>query len=190
MASVEEFLLRGVPHRPGRVIARARVVRQAGTGRETMITRRRLLSSASIAVLGTAFGWPATAFAAAEKTAIPVALFKNPGCSCCEDYAAYLGRHGFTVTVKESDKLAALSARAGIPPDLEGCHTAFIEGYVVDGHVPIEAVQKMLAERPSLKGLAVPGMPPGSPGMPGDKEGPLIVYAIDQEGHSQVYMTL
>ena len=67
----------------------------------------------------------------------------------------------FTVTVKETEKLAAISGKAGIPPELQGCHTSFLGGYVVDGHVPIEAVQKLLAERPAIKGLALAGMPTG-----------------------------
>jgi hypothetical protein len=117
---------------------------------------------------------------AADKTPIPVMLYKTPGCGCCEDYAAYLGQHGFKVTVKEAADLASISAKAGIPADLQGCHTAFIGDYVIDGHVPVEAIQKLLAEHPPLKGLTLPGMPPGSPGMAGTKEGPFTVYAIDR----------
>jgi hypothetical protein len=94
------------------------------------------------------------------------------------------------VTVKETDKLAAISGKAGIPAELQGCHTSFIDGYVVDGHVPIEAVQKLLAERPAIKGLALAGMPTGSPGMPGPKDGPFTIYAIDKDGKSATYMTL
>ena len=133
-----------------------------------------------------AAGWlPAIA---ADKAAIPVLLYKTPGCTCCDGYAAYLGRHGFKVTVKETSDLAAISGKAGIPADLQGCHTAFIGDYVIDGHVPIEAVQKLLAERPAIKGLTLSGMPPGSPGMSGTKEGPFTVYGIDQQGHKSVYV--
>jgi hypothetical protein len=120
----------------------------------------------------------------------PVALFKNPGCECCDGYAAYLRQHGFTVTVKETPKLADISARAGIPTDLQGCHTAFLGGYVVDGHVPIEAIERLLAEQPAVKGLALPGMPPGSPGMAGDKQAPFAIQAIDREGKPRLYMTI
>ena len=120
----------------------------------------------------------------------PVALFKNPGCECCDGYAAYLRQHGFTVSVKESEKLASISTQAGIPAELQGCHTAFVGGYVVDGHVPVEAIEKLLAERPALKGLALPGMPLGSPGMGGDKAAPFIVQAIDSRGRTSAYMTI
>jgi hypothetical protein len=151
-----------------------------------MITRRAFLIPASLAAGMAIAALPLPLQAA---PAMPVLLYKSPGCGCCEDYGAYLEQHGFKVTIRESDKLAALSANAGVPAELQGCHTAFIGGYVVDGHVPIEAVEKLLAERSSLKGLAVPGMPPGSPGMPGTKEMPLVVYAIGQDGKANPYMT-
>ena len=155
-----------------------------------MVTRRELMACASVATLAATVASPTIGATAVKKLTIPVTLFKNPGSVCCDDYAAYLGQYGFSVTVKESDRLATISAEAGIPPRLQGCHTAFIDGYVVDGHVPIEAIDKLLADGPRLKGLTVPGMPPGSPGMPGDKQGPLTVYAVDREGHSHLYMKL
>src|SRR3954451_17974067 len=102
-----------------------------------MITRRVLLASA-------AFGAAAIILdgSLVERAAIaggsakpPIGLFKNPGCRCCEEYAAYLRRHGFMVTVREPDKLADMSAKAVIPAELEGCHIAFFAGYVVSGHV-------------------------------------------------------
>ena len=99
-------------------------------------------------------------------------------------------QHGFTVTVKESEKLAAMSTKAGIPGELEGCHLAFLGGYVVSGHVPIEVIDKLLAERPQIKGLALPGMPLGSPGMSGDKQEPFKVYAIGSDGKAELYMTI
>ena len=151
-----------------------------------VITRRMLLVSASLAASIGSLGWPRMLSAAPTS----VMLYKTPSCECCAGYAAYLRQHGFAVTVKESEDLAALSAKAGIPGELEGCHTAFIGNYVVDGHVPIEAVQKLLAEQPPIKGLTLPGMPPGSPGMPGSKQAPFIVYAIDREGKSSPYVTL
>src|SRR4051812_1682669 len=94
------------------------------------------------------------------------------------------------VTVKETDKLAGISAKAGVPTELQGCHTAFVGGYVVDGHVPIEAIDKLLAERLQLKGLVLPGMPLGSPGMSGDKQEPFAVYAISSDGKADPYITI
>jgi hypothetical protein len=145
-----------------------------------MITRRALLLAASASVLSVPV-----------QAALPtVTLYKNPECGCCEGYADYLRQHGFAVTVKASNDLAEISRKAGIPPDLEGCHTAFIGDYVVDGHVPIEAINKLLQEHPAVKGVTVPGMPLGSPGMNGEKTAPLTIYAIGQDGRPTIFMTI
>lgn len=113
---------------------------------------------------------------------IPVKLYKNPSCSCCESYARYLDRSGFAVTVIPTHDLADISRKAGIPADLEGCHTSFIGNYVVDGHVPVKTIRKLLAEKPAIAGIALPGMPSGSPGMYGEKTGPLTIYAVSRDG--------
>src|SRR5215470_9903606 len=99
---------------------------------------------------------------------IHAVLYKNPQCSCCEGYAAYLQQNGFQVDVKPTNDLAEISSKAGIPAELEGCHTMFIEGYAVDGLVPVDVIQKLLKEKPAIAGITLPGMPPGAPGgMPG-----------------------
>ena len=113
---------------------------------------------------------------------IPVTLYKNPQCTCCESYAQYLDQNGFKVEVKATNDLAEISRKAGIPEDLQGCHTSFIGNYVVDGHVPVNTIRKLLAENPAIAGITLPGMPPGSPGMFGEKTGPLTVYAISMDG--------
>src|SRR5882672_1974461 len=104
-----------------------------------------------------------------------VTLYKNPECSCCEGYAAYLRDNGFDVEVKPTNDLAEISRKAGVPEQMEGCHTAFIEGYVVDGHVPVAVIEKLLTERPAIAGITLPGMPMGSPGMAGEKTEPFTV---------------
>jgi len=125
-----------------------------------------------------------------SAAAIPVTLYKNPQCDCCEGYAAYLKENGFDVTVTPSNDLAEISQKAGVPAEFEGCHTAFIDGYVVDGHVPISAIRKLLAERPAIAGITLPGMPMGSPGMVGEKTGPFVVYAVTKDGAAPaVYAT-
>ncbi len=146
-----------------------------------MITRRTLLLSTPLSMLMPR-AWAKT---------IPVTLYRDPGCGCCENYVAYLRRHGFDVTVRSAspDEISAISRKAGIPPALQGCHTAFVAGYAVDGLVPIAAVQKLLKDRPPLKGIALPGMPEGAPGMPGMKRGKLTVFAIPQEGKPSVFTT-
>jgi hypothetical protein len=145
-----------------------------------MITRRALLiATSALALTGPAY---------AES--ISVTLYKDPECGCCDGYADYLRHHGFAVTAKATPDLSEISRKAGIPTDLQGCHTAFIGDYVVDGHVPVEAIKKLLAERPDIKGITLPGMPEGSPGMAATKTEPFKIYAVDQDGKSSVFMTL
>lgn len=113
---------------------------------------------------------------------IPVTLYKNPSCTCCEGYAQYLEQNGFKVDGRPTNDLAEISHKAGIPEELEGCHTSFIGNYVVDGHVPVSSINKLLDGKPDLAGITLPGMPPGSPGMFGEKAGPLTIYAISRDG--------
>lgn len=109
-------------------------------------------------------------------------IHASPTCSCCHGWTSYLDDAGArTSTVAEQDMPSFKMARA-IPQALWSCHTAMIGGYVVEGHVPIAAVQRLLAERPAVDGIAVAGMPAGSPGMPGEQNGPLQVMAFSPEG--------
>ena len=144
-----------------------------------MLTSRILLLSSALAVTGPLHAAP-----------VPVKIFKNPECGCCDGYADYLRHHGFAVTSKPTNDLAEISRKAGVPSELQGCHTAFIGDYVVDGHVPVEAINTLLAEHPAIKGITLPGMPAGSPGMSGEKAGPFTIYAIRQDGKSSVFLTL
>jgi hypothetical protein len=111
-----------------------------------------------------------------------VTLYKTPQCGCCEGYADYLRQNGFTVTVKPTHDLAAMSRDAGIPDEFQGCHLSMVDGYVVSGHVPVNTVRKLLTERPDIKGVTLPGMPLGSPGMNGVKEAPFDMLAITKSG--------
>jgi hypothetical protein len=90
---------------------------------------------------------------------------KDPSCGCCRAWAEHVRAAGFPVEIVESASVARLKARLGVPQDLAGCHTAEVGGYVVEGHVPAAAIRRLLEERPAGTGLAVPGMPVGSPGM-------------------------
>ena len=109
-------------------------------------------------------------------------LYKNPQCSCCEIYAAYLKQNGFEVELKPTNDLAEISAKAGVPADLEGCHTMFIDGYAFDGLVPVDIVKKVLAEHPAIAGVTLAGMPTGAPGMPGKQTAPFKIYAFTTDG--------
>jgi hypothetical protein len=109
-------------------------------------------------------------------------LYKSPQCACCDDYAEYLRGNGLQVTVIPTPDLATVSRNAGVPERLEACHTMLIDGYVVEGHVPVSIVRRLLSERPSIKGITLPGMPSGSPGMTGAKEAPFVVLTIPKDG--------
>jgi hypothetical protein len=140
-----------------------------------------LLGAALIASAAFMFSTPPTR---AEQ----VTVYKTPQCGCCEDYASHLRRNGYSVTVKVAPDLAAMSRKEGIPDDFQGCHLAYFGKYVVSGHVPLSAVNKLLAERPAIKGIALPGMPAGSPGMPGPKIAPFQVYTVGK-AKPQLYST-
>ncbi|CAM5529255.1 hypothetical protein MAUB1S_08826 [Mycolicibacterium aubagnense] len=99
-------------------------------------------------------------------------------------------QNGFQVDVKPTNDLAEISRKAGVPEELEGCHTMFIGDYVIDGHVPVSIVRKLLAERPAIAGITLPGMPMGSPGMVGAKTEKFVVYALTKDGKAPtVYAT-
>ena len=130
-----------------------------------------------LAVLAALSAIPLPAFAAT----INAVMYKNPSCSCCETYAAYLEQNGFKVELKPTNDLARISASLGVPENLQGCHSVVIGNYVVDGFVPVDLVKKMLAERPAITGISLPGMPMGSPGMGGEKTEPWTIYAFTKD---------
>ena len=113
---------------------------------------------------------------------IHAVLYKNPQCTCCDIYADYLRANGFDVQLKPTNDLSEISAKAGTPPDLEGCHTMFIGDYAFDGLVPVDIVKKVLAERPPIAGVTLAGMPTGAPGMPGVKKALFKIYAFTKDG--------
>lgn len=120
----------------------------------------------------------ASALVAAEVAAQPpaVAVFKSPWCGCCVAWIEHLRREGFEVSVEEHEDMAPVKASLGVPADLASCHTALVGGYVVEGHVPAADIRRLLAEAPKAAGLAVPGMPIGSPGMEqGSRKDPYAV---------------
>jgi hypothetical protein len=140
-------------------------------------------------VLTFALALAATSASSAERP--PATLYKNPQCGCCEQYANYLRGNGFTVKVVPTHSLSLIRRQAGIniPEKLEGCHTMFIDNYVVDGHVPLKTLDKLLTERPAIQGISLPGMPDGSPGMTGQKTEPFTVYEIGSDADPRVYAT-
>jgi len=137
---------------------------------------RRSLAAGGFTLL---LAMPVAVFSGASAEEKPaVQLFKNPQCSCCEGYAAYLRQHGYSVTTIPTHDLALIRRQHGVPERLAGCHTMLISGYVVEGHVPVGPVNKLLSERPKIIGISLPGMPDGSPGMTGRKAEPFTIYEI------------
>jgi hypothetical protein len=113
-----------------------------------------------------------------------VTVHKDPNCGCCSGWADHLRAAGFPVEVHEATDLAPIKQQHGIPPELAACHTAVVSGYAIEGHVPALAIQRLLAERPNARGLAVPGMPVGSPGMEGGTPQPYTVVLFGPAGQS------
>ena len=116
-------------------------------------------------------------------------LYKSPSCGCCAAYGDYLKERGVDVKVVETTNLGEIKERLDLPHGLGSCHTLEMGGYVVEGHVPGAALDRLFAERPSVRGIALPGMPAGTPGMPGDQARALNVHQFD-DNETQVFMTL
>ena len=118
-----------------------------------------------------------------------VEVFKSPTCGCCANWVKHLQDNGFATRVMDVENLSDIKAKHNIPGPAQSCHTATVDGYVLEGHVPAADVKRMLKERPAVLGLAVPGMPIGSPGMevPNVKASPYNVMTFDRGGQLKVY---
>ena len=119
-----------------------------------------------------------------------VTIFKSDSCGCCDFYKTYLGRYNFKVNVVNSDNMISIKEQYGIPFDMQSCHTTIIGDYFVEGHMPIEAVEKLLKEKPDIKGIALPDMPSGSPGMTGYKYEQFTIYSISKDGVKDIFMKI
>ena len=120
-----------------------------------------------------------------------VIFYKGAGCGCCEVYLKYLqSKSGLEINTEEKTDVLDIKNQYGVPRKLESCHTAIIGNYFVEGHMPIEAIEKLLNERPDILGISLPGMPSGAPGMPGAKEGELVIYSINNDGSYQEFMRI
>ena len=111
-----------------------------------------------------------------------VQVYKSPTCGCCEKWVEHLRAEGFTVRTNDVADVTPIKLENGVAPELSACHTAFVGGYVVEGHVPASDIRRLLAERPAVAGLAVPGMPVGSPGMEGPRPVPYEVLSFGARG--------
>lgn len=145
--------------------------------------RRFAIIAAAVLLLAGSVGMTAQA----QSTTVEV--YKSPTCGCCNKWVDHLRSHGFTVRAINTDTIDELKTSRGVPRQVRSCHTALVGAYVVEGHVPAADVQRLLRERPAILGIAVPGMPIGSPGMEvsGVKAQPFNVMAFAKDGSTRVF---
>ena len=142
--------------------------------------------------------WPLAAFVAivtgviaasalSPSFAAEMTVYKSPWCGCCKNWITHMRANGYSVQIKNMENLDSIKRMAGVPDRLLSCHTAMVNGYVIEGHVPATDITRLLAERPKAKGLAVPGMPAGSPGMEQGTPERYEVLLFQQDGSTRVY---
>jgi hypothetical protein len=127
---------------------------------------------------------PRDLFAAAAPRMV---IYKTPSCGCCAKWVDHIKAAGFTPVIKDLDDVSGIKKNQGVPETLWSCHTALVEGYAIEGHVPADLIKRLIAERPKLVGLAVPGMPQGSPGMETGRKDSYDVVAWEKGGKMRVY---
>ena len=146
--------------------------------------RRRLCIAFALSLLPFA--------ARAQNAPLKIEVWKAPSCGCCKDWISYLERNGFAVKVNDTGNNAART-KLGLPGKYGSCHTALIAGYVIEGHVPVSEIRRLLKEKPDAVGVAVPGMPVGSPGMDGPEYGgridPYDVVLVARDGSSTIFQS-
>jgi len=118
---------------------------------------------------------------------IAIKVYKTPTCGCCKGWVQHLRDNGFQVETMDMPDLSMIKQKYGVKPALQACHTAVVNGYVVEGHVPADLIMKLVKERPAVAGLAVPGMPSGAPGMEGASRAAYDVLTFDRAGRTRVY---
>lgn len=145
---------------------------------------------AALALVGAVYVGTVGLPAAQQKAAGPlVEVFKSPTCGCCSNWVEHMRANGFVVRTTNLNDISEIKKSRGVPLEVQSCHTALVNGYVVEGHVPAADVQRMLKEKPAIVGIAVGGMPIGSPGMetPYVKAEPYNVMSFDKRGATRVY---
>lgn len=117
-----------------------------------------------------------------------ITVYKSPNCGCCGDWVKHLEENDFEVEVHDTDNLNPIKREAGLTPALASCHTAFVNGYAIEGHVPASDIRRLIEQAPKARGLTVPGMPVGSPGMEmGDRQDAYQVLLYNAEGQTRVF---
>ena len=123
----------------------------------------------------------------AAETAIPITMHKSPSCTCCARWGEYLEGQGFAVTEIGHADMGPIKLEHGVPPGLQSCHTALVDGYVIEGHVPADDIRRLLRERPAVAGLSAPGMPQMSPGMMSEQPQGYDVVSFGPDGRIELY---
>jgi hypothetical protein len=149
--------------------------------------RQMIILSAVLAAGSILHAAPVRSDADETASSPHIEVFKTPACGCCTEWARHLEENGFETQITEVNNLAKLKRDNGVPGDIYTCHTGVVEGYTIEGHVPAADIKRLLAERPDVKGLLVPGMPQGSPGMESSTPQPYTVFTFDESGHKEVY---
>lgn len=145
------------------------------------------IAVAALAVAGGVWMAGSDGGPAPPPDAAEVVVYKSPTCGCCSAWAEHMRQSGFTVREVNREDMRRVKAELGVDPDLGACHTAVVGEYLVEGHVPARDVVRLLREKPDVMGLAVPGMPAGSPGMEGPRKDPYRVLTFDGEGKTAVW---
>ena len=169
---------------PARLLADSRFTRHARPGLAALLGCLVLVAGVLVASPARSDEAPA---AAAGQSLPLVKVWKTPTCGCCGKWVDHMKAAGFPVEVTDMEDVSPIKAQNGIPPRLSSCHTAVVAGYVVEGHVPVEDVKRLLAERPAIRGIAVPNMPMGSPGMEGPVTQPFDTLALGKDGKTSVF---
>jgi hypothetical protein len=119
---------------------------------------------------------------------LSVTVYRSPSCGCCGEWIKHLEKHGFKVTDTKTDEMTAIKEKYSVPQDFASCHTAIVNGYVVEGHIPADDIKRLVQQKPDIAGIAVPGMPLGSPGMEaGERKESFAVLAFNQDGKFEVF---
>ncbi|HEX2188029.1 MAG TPA: DUF411 domain-containing protein [Longimicrobiaceae bacterium] len=129
----------------------------------------------------------AATVASAAASGPTITVYKSPTCGCCTKWEDHLREHGFEVVSVARNDVSPVKREHGVPQAMQSCHTGVVDGYAIEGHVPADVIRKLLAERPQVKGIAVPGMPMGSPGMEGPHKDDYEVFTFDETGPREVY---
>ena len=161
-------------------------IRSKGASSEPASFARRhtLLALGAVIAIG---GGATLLITSTAAMAEEVVVYKDPSCECCGRWTSHMRQNGFTVVVNNVEDMDPIKRDAGIPESMESCHTAYVGGYLIEGHVPASDIKRVLSERLAIKGLAVPGMPSSAPGMDSPEGESYVVFAFDAEGSTSVF---